>query len=70
MLFCEEMRPSTVWFLIACLWLVDVFIGIVRGHAHQVWPQAVVAAAFLLLWMMHRRRERPVRRPQVRDPLK
>jgi Flp pilus assembly protein TadB len=67
MLFCGEMRRSSVWFLIACFWMIDVLITVVHGHGRQSWLQAVIAAAFLALWLMHRRREakqaprRPVR---------
>ena len=61
MLFCGEMRRSSIWFLIACLWLIDVLLTIARGHPRQAWLPAAVTAGFVILGIVHRSREaRPV----------
>jgi uncharacterized membrane protein YqaE (UPF0057 family) len=57
MLFCGEMRRSTIWFLIACLWLIDVVLNIARGHGRQVWLTALVTLAFFVTGIIHRSRE-------------
>lgn len=67
MLFCGEMRRSSIWFLIACLWLIDVSITIARGHARQAWLPAAITAAFILTGIIHRSREA---KPTLRKPLK
>jgi hypothetical protein len=51
------MRPSSIWFLIAALWFIDVFIGVARGHARQEWLTALIALAFLVIGLVHRSRE-------------
>jgi len=61
------MRRSSIWFLIACLWLIDVFINIARGHGRQAWLPAAITAAFFITGIIHRSREA---RPAVRRPLK
>jgi hypothetical protein len=67
MLFCGEMRRSSVWFLIAGLWLIDVVLNIVQGHGGEVWLTAAVALAFVLLGILHRSREN---RSMPRRPLR
>ena len=57
MLFCEEMRRSTIWFLIACLWLIDVLITVTRGHARQAWLPALITGVFFAVGFIHRSRE-------------
>jgi hypothetical protein len=58
------MRRSSIWFLIACLWLVDVLLTVVRGHARQAWLPAVVTAAFAGVGIVYRSRESRVRFPK------
>jgi hypothetical protein len=51
------MRRSSIWFVIAVLWLVITAISTVR----HVWPlaalQGVIALAFFLVGFVMRRRE-------------
>jgi hypothetical protein len=58
MLFCGEMRRSTIWFLIACLWLIDVLLNIARGHERQIWLTAIITLAFIATGILYRLRER------------
>jgi hypothetical protein len=58
MLFCGEMRRSSIWLLIACLWLITFFTAIARRQGREAWLQAVVAAIFLVVWLVHRSREK------------
>lgn len=51
------MRRSSVWFIIAFLWLIDTILGIVRGHAHQAWLPALITLIFILVGVVHRSRE-------------
>ena len=53
----EEMRRSSVWFIIAILWFFDTAIRIVRGHAHQALLPALVALAFVIVGIVHRSQE-------------
>jgi hypothetical protein len=64
MLFCGEMRRSSIWFLIAGLWLIDVLLTVARGHVRQAWLPAVITVAFVVTGIIHRSREanRGVRR--------
>jgi hypothetical protein len=57
MLFCEEMRRSSIWFLIAGLWLIDAFLTAARGHTRQAWLPAVITVAFVAAGIIHRSRE-------------
>jgi hypothetical protein len=57
MLFCEEMRRSTIWFLIACLWLIDVLITVTRGHTRQAWLPALITGVFFAAGFVQRSRE-------------
>jgi hypothetical protein len=67
MLFCGEMRRSSIWFLIAGLWLIDVVLNVVQGHGSQVWLTAVIAVAFVVVGLVHRSRES---RSMPRRPLR
>jgi hypothetical protein len=51
------MRRSSVWFIVAALWLVSTVIRVVRGHAHQAWLPALVTLAFVVVGVVHRSRE-------------
>jgi hypothetical protein len=51
------MHRSSIWFIIAILWFVDTVIRIVRGHAPQALLPALVALAFVMVGIAHRRRE-------------
>jgi hypothetical protein len=51
------MRRSSIWFLIAGLWLIDVLLNIARGHGSQVWLTAIITVAFLVAGIFHRARE-------------
>jgi len=51
------MRRSSVWFIIATLWLVDTVLGIVRGNALRAWLPALITLIFSVVGLMHRRRE-------------
>jgi len=53
----KEMRRSSVWFLIAALWLIDTLLGIVRGHVHQAWLPAIITLIFIVVGLIHRSRE-------------
>jgi hypothetical protein len=57
------MRRSSIWFLIACLWLIDVLVRIARGHARQAWLPAAITAAFFAIGFIHRGREAGPRKP-------
>jgi hypothetical protein len=67
MLFCGEMRSSSIWFLIGSLWLIDVLVDIARGRGRQTWLTAVIALAFFVLGLVHRSREsRLMRRRELK----
>ncbi|MBB6145644.1 hypothetical protein HNQ77_003605 [Silvibacterium bohemicum] len=51
------MRRSTIWFLIACLWLIDVLITAARGHAHQAWLPGLITGVFFVIGFAQRARE-------------
>jgi len=51
------MRRSSVWFIIAVLWLLDTVLGIVRGNAHQAWLPALITLIFIAVGLIHRSRE-------------
>lgn len=51
------MRRSSIWFLIAALWLIDAIITVARGHARQSWLPAVITLAFFVAGLIHRSRE-------------
>jgi hypothetical protein len=61
------MRRSTIWFLIACLWMIDVLVSVARGHAREAWLPAVITAAFTVTGAIHRSREKV---PPKRGPLR
>jgi hypothetical protein len=61
------MRRSSIWFLIACLWLITVCITLARGHGRNAWLQAAIAAVFFVVWLVHRSREK---KTSVRRPLR
>jgi hypothetical protein len=50
------MHRSSIWFIIAILWFVDTVIRMV-GHAPQALLPALVALAFVMVGIAHRRRE-------------
>ncbi|HEX3473059.1 MAG TPA: hypothetical protein VHT28_17910 [Silvibacterium sp.] len=52
------MRRSSIWFIIAILWLVDTVIRMVRGHVHQALLPALVTLVFLIVGIAHRSREK------------
>jgi hypothetical protein len=52
------MRPSSIWFIIAALWLADTILRITRGHAHQAWLPALIALIFVIVGFLYGRRER------------
>ena len=61
------MRRSSIWFIIAILWLIDTVIRLVRGHAHQAWLPALVTLAFVVVGFGHRHRENRRRGNEVRS---
>jgi hypothetical protein len=56
------MRRSSIWFVIAALWLVDAGLGVARGHAKESMLPAVVALLFVVVGVGHRRREAAMQR--------
>jgi hypothetical protein len=51
------MRRSSIWFLIAALWFIDVLITVTRGHARQAWLPGIITLAFFVIGLIHRSRE-------------
>lgn len=51
------MRPSHIWYLIAAFWLFDAALTVVRRGWRAAWLQAAIAAMFLVLGFVYRRRE-------------
>jgi hypothetical protein len=51
------MRRSTVWFLLAVLWLVIAVIAALHQGWRRAWLQAVVALLFFGVALYFRRRE-------------
>jgi hypothetical protein len=51
------MRRSSIWFLIAALWLIDVLISVARGHAREAWLPGIITLAFFITGLIHRSRE-------------
>jgi len=58
-----NMRPSAIWFVVAALWLIDVILAFVKGHGKQALLSAAVAFAFVLIGVIHRRRETAALKP-------
>lgn len=66
MLFCLRMRRSTIWFIIAALWMIDTILTWSAGTLRRALPAAGVAALFLVVGLVHRRREgAALRRPRA-----
>ena len=57
MLFCGEMRRSSIWFLIGSLWLIDVLLNIARGRGREVWLTVLITLIFFVVGIVHRSRE-------------
>jgi hypothetical protein len=53
----RAMRRSSIWFLIAALWFIDVVISVVGRHARQAWLPGIITLAFFVTGLIHRSRE-------------
>lgn len=56
-----SMRRSSIWFLIAFLWLIDTVLTVIRHGARQAVLAALVTVAFLLVGVFMRVRENRTR---------
>ncbi|WP_446745280.1 hypothetical protein [Silvibacterium acidisoli] len=51
------MRRSSIWFLIAFLWLIDAILTAIRHGARPAVPAALVTIVFLAIGVFMRSRE-------------
>jgi hypothetical protein len=61
------MRRSSVWFIIALLWLVDTVLRVVRGNVREAWLPGVFTLIFVAVGFIHRRRENQGRENRGRE---
>jgi len=60
------MRRSTIWFVIAFLWLAATAIQVAAAGLRHALPAAAVTVLFLIAGFVHRRREAAaMRRPRI-----
>ncbi len=53
----RRMRRSSIWFLIAVLWLVVTIVTALHQGWQRAWLQAVIAVLFLAIAVYFRRKE-------------
>ncbi|MFT4114053.1 hypothetical protein [Silvibacterium sp.] len=64
------MRRSSIWFLIAFLWLIDAGISLHSGGLRRAALPGAILGIFLLVGLVHRKREEAAqaiarRRPRI-----
>ena len=60
------MRRSSVWFVIALLWLIDTVLGFMRGNAARAWLPALITLLFAAAGFAHRQWENRQLRSRIR----
>ena len=53
----RPMRRSSVWFLIAALWLVITIVAALHQGWQRAWLQALIAILFFAVGLLYRRKE-------------
>jgi hypothetical protein len=53
----KEMRRSSIWFILAFVWLIDTVLRLVRGRPDQAWLPGIVTLIFVAVGVFHRRWE-------------
>jgi hypothetical protein len=51
------MRRSSIWFILALLWLIDTVLRVARGNPGQAWLPGVVTLVFVAVGIGHRQWE-------------